>query len=71
MIKTFLITICFCTSVLANDIYVSQAPDKPVTTEENKPAFIEQKPVSSEKELISNTPNNTYCSVIAGCINSQ
>ena len=70
MIKTFLITICFCTSVLANDIYVEQTSnDKP--PEQNKPAFIEQKPVSSEKELISNTSNQTYCSVIAGCINSQ
>jgi hypothetical protein len=57
--------------VLANDIYVSQAPINTAPTEENKPAFIEQKPVSSEKELISNTPNQTYCSVIAGCINSQ
>ena len=70
MIKTFLITICFCTSVLANDIYVEQTSnDKP--SEQNKPAFIEQKPASSEKELISNTSNQTYCSVIAGCINSQ
>jgi len=69
--RTLIILLFCCSSVWANDIYVSQAPNKPVTTEENKPAFIEQKPVPSEKELISNTPNQTYCSVIAGCINSQ
>ena len=68
MIRTFLITICFCTSVLAKDIYVEQTPVKPVTpTEQNKPAFIEKKPNSFEKDLISNSPPKEYCSVISGC----
>jgi hypothetical protein len=72
MVRALIFSVVFCTSVWANDVYVEQAPDKPVTQpEQNKPAFIEKKPVSSEKELISNTPNNTYCSVIAGCINNQ
>jgi hypothetical protein len=73
MIRTFLITICFCTSVWANDIYVSQTPadeqnQTPTPKPNNNTPF--QEPIVSEKDLISNTPTQ-YCSVIAGCLNSQ
>jgi hypothetical protein len=66
--RTLIIILFFCSSVWANDVYVEQAPEKPVTpAEQNKPAFIEKKPESVEKELISNTPPREYCSVISGC----
>ena len=66
MIRTFLITICFCTSVLANDIYVSQT----TTTQpkDAKPAFKEPtKDENFEKALTNTQPDQKYCSVIAGC----
>jgi hypothetical protein len=66
--RTLIIILFFCSSVWANDVYIDQAPDKPVNPpEQNKPAFIEKKPGSVEKELISNTPPKEYCSVISGC----
>lgn len=63
MIKQFFIILLFTTGVWANDIYVEQTPEKP---ESVKPAFTEEKPKTSEKDLIS--PSQTeYCSVLAGC----
>ena len=68
MVRTFLITICLCTSVLANDIYVSQTTTQPTQTEDNKAAFKEPvKDENFEKNLIGNQTNQQYCSVIAGC----
>ena len=66
MVRALIFTVVFCTSVSASDIYVKQTGnDKP--PEQNKPAFIEKKPESFEKDLISNTPPKEYCSVISGC----
>ena len=69
MVRTFLITICLCTSVLANDIYVSQTTTTQSTqAEDNKAAFKEPvKDENFEKNLIGNQTNQQYCSVIAGC----
>jgi hypothetical protein len=68
MIRTFIITICFCTSVLANDIYVSQTTTQPTQTEDNKAAFKEPvKDENFEKTLTSTQSDQQYCSVIAGC----
>jgi hypothetical protein len=69
MVRTFLITICLCTSVLANDIYVSQTTTTQSTqAEDNKAAFKEPvKDENFEKNLINNQTNQQYCSVIAGC----
>ena len=66
--RTLIIILFFCSSVWANDVYIDQALAKPVTpSEQDKPAFIEKKPESFEKDLISNTPPKEYCSVISGC----
>ena len=66
--RTLIIILFFCSSVWANDVYLEQAPANPVTPpEQNKPAFIEKKPESFEKDLISNPPPKEYCSVISGC----
>ena len=69
MVRTFLITICLCTSVLANDIYVSQTTTTQSTqAEDNKAAFKEPvKDENFEKNLTGNQTNQQYCSVIAGC----
>ena len=65
MIRTFLITICFCTSVLANDIYVSQTTT--TQPEDAKPAFKEPtKDENFEKTLTNTQPDQKFCSVIAG-----
>ena len=64
--RTLIIILFFCSSVSASDIYVEQTGnDKP--PEQNTPAFIEKKPESFEKDLISNPPPKEYCSVISGC----
>jgi len=61
--KIILLLILFSSVSWANDIYVEQTPEKP---ESVKPAFTEEKPKTSEKDLIS--PSQTeYCSVLAGC----
>jgi len=67
MIKQFFIILLFTTGVWANDIYMQQTPENP---QADKPAFIEEKPVTSEKELIS-PPQTEFCSVIAGCYEAQ
>jgi len=69
MVRTFLITICLCTSVLANDIYVSQTTTTQSTqAEDNKAAFKEPvKDENFEKTLTSTQSDQQYCSVIAGC----
>ena len=56
-----MISLLFCVSVHANDIYVEQAQEEP---EETKVALETQ---SSEKDLISPTNSEQYCSVVAGC----
>jgi hypothetical protein len=64
MVRALIFTVLFCTAVSANDIYVSQTTETPA---EKNPAFIENKLVSSEKELISPSTPTEYCSVISGC----
>jgi hypothetical protein len=66
--RTLIIILFCCSSVWANDVYVEQAPSKPANTkEQSKPAFMEKKPGSVEKDPIANTPPQEYCSVISGC----
>jgi hypothetical protein len=67
MIRAILFTICFCTTVSANDIYVTQTATDTVQSE-GKPAFKE--PIKSdnfEKDLLQPAGDAQYCSVIAGC----
>ena len=64
MIRALLISLLFCVSAHANDIYVEQAQEEP---EETKVA-LETK--STEKELLSplsTEKDKQYCSVVAGC----
>jgi hypothetical protein len=64
MIRALLISLLFCVSANANDIYVEQAQEEP---EETKVA-LETK--STEKELLSplsTEKDKQYCSVVAGC----
>ena len=66
--RVLIILLLMINTLQAKDIYVGQAPIKPVNPpEQNKPAFIEKKPNSFEKDLISNPPPKEYCSVISGC----
>jgi len=64
--RVLIILLLMISTAQASDIYVEQTGnDKP--PEQNKPAFIEKKPESFEKDLISNPPPKEYCSVISGC----
>ena len=76
MIRVFLITICFCTSVWANDIYVSQTttPDDNAALEtpagNTATGSTYQQPEGGsnfEKNLIP-VDSAQYCSVLAGCL---
>jgi len=61
-----IILLLMISTVQASDIYVEPTGnDKP--PDQNTPAFIEKKPKSFEKDLISNPPPKEYCSVISGC----
>ena len=76
MIRVFLITICLCTSALANDIYVSQTttPDENAALEtpagNTATGSTYQQPEGGsnfEKNLIP-VDSAQYCSVLAGCL---
>ena len=80
MIRTFIIIMCFITTVSANEIYVGQVttPDATQTNPESTGGFTEpktdgstyQQPVGGanfEKSLIP-IDNTQYCSVVAGCL---
>lgn len=71
MIRPLLFALLFTSTVLASDIRVDQATVQPGASQDDKPAFKEQKPAPSEKELISATSSQPYCSVIAGCAESK
>jgi len=70
MIRTFLFYVLFITAVSANDIYVTQSQTTEETTTENTNTPFQEPLEDSEKILISNDPTQ-YCSVIAGCLESQ
>ena len=80
MIRTFIIIMCFITTVSANDIYVGQVttPDATPTNPESTGGFTEPKTDGStyqqptggtnfEKRLFS-VDTTQYCSVVAGCL---
>jgi hypothetical protein len=61
MVRALLLTVLFCTAVSANDIYVEQAQEEPEGTK------VALETESTEKDLISPTSTEQYCSVVAGC----
>ena len=70
MIRTFLFCVLFITAVSANDIYVTQSQTTEETTTENTKTPFQEPLEDSEKILISNE-SKQYCSVVAGCLESQ
>jgi hypothetical protein len=74
MLRAFLISILFCLSVQANDIYVEQAED---TSQKTQVALQTQIPNNTfsqpvngtnfEKSLVVPVGSKDYCSVVAGC----
>jgi len=84
MIRTFLFCVLFVTAVSANDIYVTQSQTAPQSENTDTQGFTEpqtdqdvgsayQQPESGtnfEKSLIP-VDTSQYCSVIAGCLESQ
>ena len=70
MIRTFLFCVFFITAVSANDIYVTQSQTTEETSTENTNTPFQEPLEDSEKILISNE-SKQYCSVVAGCLESQ
>jgi len=67
MIKQFFIILLFTTGVWANDIYVVQTSDTDNSTQDQVAFQEPSKQENSEKMLLSDNNDNTYCSIIAGC----
>ena len=61
MVRALLISLLFCAVANANDIYVEQAQEEPEGTK------VALETESTEKDLISPTSTEQYCSVVAGC----